>query len=154
MTAAPPLVTIAAMLIGVAAAAQPFAGAPSDRPYRVECPVDADPDAGVAVPCRTDVATYVGRLVFDEHCASCHAVDALGSSFAPALADRVRRLNRAQFLRLLEQGYVGDASALPKWAEIPDVGRYAEALWVYLLARANDDLPPGPIELLPDAGRP
>lgn len=140
------------MSLCVSASGQPYAGAAPDRPYRVECP--ADPGAEREAPCRTDVATYVGRRVFDEHCASCHAADALGSSFAPALTERVRRLSREDFLGLLERGYVGDASSLPAWGEIPDVGRYAEALWVYLLARANGDLPPGPVDLLPEAGRP
>ena len=106
------------------------------------------------MPCRTDLATFIGRRVFDQYCASCHASDALGSNFAPPLGDRVRRLTFAAFRNVLESGYRGDAGALPRWADIPDVQRYAEPLWIYLLARGNGDLPPGPIGLLPDAASP
>lgn len=134
---------------GTALADTPPAG--SAAPYRVECP--AQP-ANAAEICRTDLATFVGRRVFDAHCASCHAADALGSSFAPALTERVRRLDREAFFDVLEHGYGGEAGELPRWADIADVRRYADGLWAYLLARANGDLQPGPLELLPGAGRP
>ena len=144
------VIALTATLTGAAAGAQ-YASSGDALPYRVECgPRDID----AAAICRTDLATYIGRRVFEQHCASCHAADATGSSFAPALPERVRRLSRAAFLDLLEDGYRGEAASLPRWAEVPEVDRYAEPLWLYLLARANGDLPPGPIDLLPDAGRP
>ena len=138
-----------AALGGGALAETPPAGSPA--PYRIECP--AEP-SGAADVCRTDLATYVGRRVFGEHCASCHGADALGSSFAPALTERVRRLDESAFHDVLEHGYRGEAADLPRWGDIPDVRRYADALWAYVLARANGDLPPGPIDLLPGAGAP
>lgn len=145
-----PTVAVAALLVCGTAAAQPHASA--ELPYTIECvPVAEAPNR---VPCRTDLATFIGRRVFDQYCASCHASDALGSSFAPPLGDRVRRLSLAAFRNVLESGYRGDAGAMPRWADIPDVQRYAEPLWIYLLARGNGDLPPGPIGLLPGAGAP
>jgi hypothetical protein len=54
-------------------------------------------------------------------------------------------------MTLLEGGYGGEAAAMTRWAEVPDVRKYADLLWTYLTARASGDLPPGPIELLPEA---
>ena len=123
------------------------AGTGSDR---VECSADADGTAS----CRTDLATFLGKRTFDEYCASCHARDALGSTFAPSLVERVQGLKREQFIRLLERGYGGEAAPMTRWADVPAVRTYADALWTYLSARATGELPPGPIGLLPDTSAP
>jgi cytochrome c5 len=154
-----PLLQIALIVlptVGTSAAAQLYATVEA-RPYRVECavaPAAPEPESATTPVCRTDLATFLGKRTFDEYCASCHARDALGSTFAPSLAERVRRLDRAQFMGLLERGYGGEAAAMTRWADVPAVRSYADALWAYLSARAAGDLPPGPIELLPDADRP
>jgi mono/diheme cytochrome c family protein len=125
---------------------QPYADA-EPEPYRVECVADA---AGITT-CSADLTIFLGKRTFDEYCASCHARDALGSGFAPSLAERARGLTRAQFMNLLERGYGGEAAAMTRWAEVPAVRNYADALWAYLSARATGELPPGPIDLLPEA---
>src|SRR5690606_8325725 len=66
-----------------AGAAQP--AAPPESP-RVEC--------DEATGCRVDLATYIGWRVFQAQCATCHAADALGSSFAPDLVARVQGMER------------------------------------------------------------
>ncbi|HEY7672185.1 MAG TPA: cytochrome c [Gammaproteobacteria bacterium] len=128
---------------------QPYVGSEPES-YRVECAADA---AGITT-CGTDLTIFLGKLTFDEYCASCHARDALGSAFAPSLVERARGLTRAQFMNLLERGYGGEAAAMTRWAEVPAVRNYADALWAYLSARAAGDLPPGPIDLLPETGGP
>jgi hypothetical protein len=128
---------------------QPYATVEA-APYRVECNADAEGN----MRCRTDVATFLGKRTFDEYCASCHARDALGSNFAPSLVERVRRLGRTEFMEILERGYGGEAAAMTRWAEIPAVRSYADALWAYLAARATGDLPPGAIEPMPEARPP
>ena len=138
------------LLLAGVASAQPAASLAAS-PHRIECTAPAA--EGDAV-CRTDLAVFLGKRTFDEYCASCHARDALGSSFAPNLAERARGLTHDQFMDLLERGYGGEARAMTRWAAVPAVRNYAEPLWVYLSARAAGDLPPGPIELLPDAGEP
>jgi len=120
------------------------------EPYRVECTADAEG----TMSCRTDLATFLGKRTFDEYCASCHARDALGSTFAPSLVERVRGLKRTQFMSLLERGYGGEAAPMTRWADVPAVRTYADALWTYLSARATGQLPPGPVNLLPDASGP
>ena len=95
---------------------------------------------------QVDLAIYVGWRVFERHCAECHARDGVGSRFAPALAPRVANMTRQDFLSILRDGYAGVAGEMPPWGENPDVGRYADALWAYLTARATGALPPGPLE--------
>jgi hypothetical protein len=128
--------------------AQPYAG--SEPEPRVECV----PDAAGITTCRADLTIFLGKRTFDEYCASCHARDALGSTFAPSLAERARALTRAQFMSLLERGYGGEAAAMTRWMEVPAVRSYAEELWAYLSARATGNLPPGPIDILPQSAEP
>jgi hypothetical protein len=137
---------LCAALGGQAAAAQP-SSAPSDVRYRVEC--------GAEPPCRVDVATYVGYRVFAAQCASCHAADALGSSFAPDLTLRLRGRTARDFFVALDRGYLGPLSTMPPRGRDPNVAPYYDELWAFLSARRDGALPPGPPELLPeaDAGR-
>jgi mono/diheme cytochrome c family protein len=129
--------------------AQPYAGS-EPEPHRVECAADA---AGITA-CSADLTIFLGKRTFDEYCASCHARDALGSAFAPSLAERARSLTRAQFMNLLERGYGGEAAAMTRWAEVPAVRTYADAIWAYLSARASGELPPGQIDLLSESAPP
>jgi mono/diheme cytochrome c family protein len=127
-----------------AGAAQSSQG--SAPPYRVEC----DEDAGV---CRTDVATYVGWRVFQARCASCHAADARGSSYAPDLTARLRSMEQREFFTALDRGYLGQRSTMPPRGRDPNVAPYYEELWAFLVARRDGRLPPGRVEPLASEGR-
>ncbi len=139
------LIGVGGVLINAVASAQSIAPGDSTSPYRVECSDETDESPP---RCRVDVATYIGRRVFHTHCATCHAEDALGSTFAPALADRIRRMDFEDFTDALDNGYSGIEDVMPAWGENRDVARYYYELWSYLLARASGDLPPGVVELL------
>jgi mono/diheme cytochrome c family protein len=162
------LAVVTAALGCAAAAAQ--VGSEADnggqpRPYRVECgaaptsaaearsaPAIAALPGSVAVAvCRVDLATYVGWRVFNAQCATCHAADALGSSFAPDLTLRMRGMTQRTFFAALDNGYLGPADPAPPRGRHPDVARYYEELWAYLFARASGDLPAGDLERLPVA---
>lgn len=106
-------------------------------------------DAADAAVCRTDLATYIGWRVFHAQCATCHARDALGSSFAPNLVERIRGMDQRAFVRVLDEGYMGPDDPAPPRGANPDVARYYAELWSYLSARASGELPPGPVERLP-----
>lgn len=108
--------------------------------YAVDCSMDPEDTDGA--PCVVDRYTYVGWRVFHRTCNACHAQDAVGSSFAPNLVNRVRQMDRDAFLAAMENGYSGDAGMRP-WGRDPDVRPYYLELWAYLSARANGDLPPG-----------
>jgi len=113
-------------------------------PYRVECSEDP------AASCRADLATYVGWRVFQAQCATCHAADALGSSFAPDLTVRMRGMEQREFFAALDRGYLGSRSTMPPRGRDPNVAPYYDELWAYLLARRDGAAPAEPLERLPD----
>jgi len=118
-----------------------------DVPYTVECDANA---ADGGNPCQVDRATYVGWRTFHAVCHTCHAQDAVGSSFAPALLPRIRLIDKARFLEVVDQGYTGQVGVMPGWGTNPNVNRYYDELWAYLRARADGVLPPGRPKRLPD----
>lgn len=144
----PATLVLLAVLASGSAAAQTAEGAPR-RPYRVECG-SAGTRTEAPAACRVDLATYVGYRVFHTHCATCHAADALGSSFAPDLTQRMRGMDVRSFFAALDKGYLGPDDRSPPRGDDPDVARYYDELWTYLLARTNGDLPPGSVERLAD----
>lgn len=114
--------------------------------YRIEC----ESDAG---PCRADITTYIGWRVFQTQCASCHAADARGSSYAPDLADRLRGMEQRDFFAALDRGYLGQRSTMPPRGRDPNVAPYYEELWAFLAARRDGRLPAGRVEPLAAEGR-
>jgi len=115
-------------------------------PYRVEC----EPDAGA---CRADLAIYIGWRVFQTQCASCHAADARGSSYAPDLTERLRGMEQRAFFAALDRGYLGQRSTMPPRGRDPNVAPYYEELWAFLAARRDGRLPAGRVEPLAIEGR-
>jgi len=109
-------------------------------PYEIEC----EPGA----PCRVDLATYIGWRVFQAQCATCHAADARGSSFAPDLALRMSGMTKRDFFAILDRGYFGPQSTMPPRGREPNVAPYYDELWSFLRARITGDLPPGPVTRL------
>ena len=123
-------------------AAQPSAD--DARPYRVECAPDQ--------PCRADLATYIGWRVFQAQCATCHASDVRGSSYAPDLTLRMADMKQRDFFAALDRGYFGSASAMPPRGRDPNVAPYYDELWSFLRARISGELPAVPLTRLPDDG--
>ena len=137
------LTGVCAAFASLVSAAQPSA---SENPgYRVECVADG--------PCRADLATYIGWRVFQAQCATCHAADARGSSFAPDLTLRMSGMTQRQFFAALDQGYFGPQSSMPPRGRDPNVAPYYDELWSYLAARRDGALRPGAVERFPDPTR-
>jgi hypothetical protein len=117
-------------------------------PYRIECP------SAPAESCHADLATYIGWRVFQAQCATCHAADARGSSFAPDLTLRLTGLTQRQFFAALDQGYFGPQSSMPPRGRDPNVAPYYDELWSFLIARRDGALPARAVERFEeDAGR-
>jgi len=135
------MLTLCAALGCQAGAAQP-PSADGAAPYRVECA--PDPGAG----CRADLVTYIGWRVFQAQCATCHAADVRGSSFAPDLTLRLRGMEQREFFAALDKGYLGPRSTMPPRGRDPNVAPYYDELWAYLLARREGALPAGGVERL------
>jgi cytochrome c5 len=117
------------------------------KPYTVECA--PDPDEGGAMVCRVDRATYVGWRTFHGICHTCHAQDAVGSTFAPDLLERMRHIDKTEFMKALNDGFQGQVGVMPPWSQDPNVSKYFEELWSYLRARSDGALLPGRPKRLP-----
>lgn len=121
--------------------------AAGETPYTVEC--GPDPDEGRDV-CQVDRGTYVGWRTYHAVCHTCHAQDAVGSTFAPALLPRIREIDKERFIAVVDEGFSGQIGVMPAWGENPNVNRYYDELWSYLKARADGVLRPGRPERLPE----
>src|SRR6185503_20381522 len=137
-------VAAAALVVAHPGGAQDAADA---KPYTVECAPDAD--EGGATVCRVDRNTYVGWRTFHGICHTCHAQDAVGSSFAPDLLVRMRQIDKAEFMKALKEGFQGQVGVMPPWSQDPNVSKYFEELWSYLKARSDGVLLPGRPKRLP-----
>jgi cytochrome c5 len=127
---------------GLVAASGTLAQQPQGaKPYTVECA--PDPDEGGATVCRVDRATYVGWRTFHGICHTCHAQDAVGSTFAPDLLARMRQIDKTAFLKAMNEGFQGQMGVMPPWSQDPNVNKYFEELWSYLQARTAGVLLPG-----------
>jgi mono/diheme cytochrome c family protein len=135
-------------LLFVACVASLLAGGAATRAQVAVTTPKVDCDGAGGAVCRVDLATYIGWRVFHAQCATCHARDALGSSFAPDLVERIRGMDQRAFVRALDDGYMGPDDPAPPRGANPDVARYYNELWSYLRARASGELPPGPLEPL------
>jgi cytochrome c5 len=118
-------------------------------PYTVECGPDAE--EGGATVCRVDRGTYVGWRTFHAICHTCHAQDAVGSTFAPDLLARMRQIGKPEFMKAMNEGFTGQMGVMPPWKQDPNVNKYFEELWSFLKARSDGALKPGRPKRLPDA---
>ncbi len=125
----------------LSAAELPKNEAPEVLPqYAVECPEGAT----AAEACQVSKETYIGWRTFHAHCFQCHGGSALGSSFAPNLVDRFNQhVDYGRFSYVMEHGYTGQMGAMPAFAKNPAVSKDVDALYAYLRARADGELPPG-----------
>ena len=110
-------------LLGDARAAE------DEKPYSVS----AD---GVA-----DWATFSGFRRYHSECHVCHGPDALGSSFAPPLADSMKRLSYDEYLEVVVNGRQNVSASsdkvMPAFGENKNVMCYVDDIYAYLMARAD-----------------
>ncbi len=105
-------------------------------PYTVVCSAEGG-------PCSVDKKTYIGWRTFHATCFQCHAQDAVGSTFAPNLLERLKTVDHARFLNSVRNGFQGQIGVMPAWKDDPNVAPHIEELYSYLRARSDGVLPPG-----------
>jgi mono/diheme cytochrome c family protein len=110
-----------------------------EQPYTVQCKAGA----ASAADCQVDKKTYIGWRTYHANCHVCHAQDAVGSSFAPSLIQRIQEISKEQYMNSVVNGYTGQIGVMPGWKDNPNVNKRFEELYIYLSARANGALPPG-----------
>src|SRR5690606_16038736 len=111
------------LLAGALAALLAAAGLPASG-QEAEAPAACAAEA----PCPVPLPVYIGWRVYNVHCAVCHAEDAVGSTFAPALTQRIASMDRRAFVSALDRGYLGPRDATPPRGADPEVARYYEEL--------------------------
>ena len=89
-----------------------------------------------------DWYTYVGFTRYSSECLRCHGPDGMGSSYAPALMESMRRLSYTDFYGIVAGGKK-DVSAsqdlvMPANGENKNVMCFIDAIYIYLRARADD----------------
>lgn len=103
----------------------------------IVCADDAESGGKV---CKVDKNTYIGWRTYSSFCLRCHGQDAVGSTFAPSLVDRMKGIDKARFLDVVANGFTGQVGVMPPWKENPNVTKRYEELFGYLKARANGKL--------------
>lgn len=114
-----------------------------DRPYAEH--VRCETDANGAQQCKIDLYLTRGFRAFSQ-CQVCHGLDGNGSSFAPSLNEKLKEIDRGRFIQVVAEGYKGQIGVMPGWKENPNVMKYLDQLYLYLLARSDGAIPAGKIQ--------
>ena len=89
---------------------------------------------------KVDWYSYSGYRRYHAECHVCHGPDGMGSTYAPALKDSLKRLSYEEFYGILAGGRqnhtAGNESVMPAFGDNKNVMCYANDLYVYLRARA------------------
>jgi len=116
-------------------------------------PADAAPKY-VVKDGKVDKATYNGYRRFHGTCHVCHGQDALGGSFAPALAESLKTVDYDTFVKTVMEGRqvtdaTGAVKAMPPFGQDPNVAKHLDDIYRYIKARADGVLPPGRPKKIP-----
>ncbi|WP_109107280.1 c-type cytochrome [Azospirillum sp. TSO35-2] len=102
---------------------------------------------------KVDQGTYNGYRRYASSCHVCHGPDGLGSSFAPALVDSLKRMDYWQFTDVVtngrtNMGATGD-KVMPTFGSDPNVMLNLADIYRYLKARSDDQVGRGRPERFP-----
>ncbi len=95
--------------------------------------------------CKVDLWLVRGYRAFSQ-CQVCHGLDGTGSTIAPSLLDKMREIDHARYVEVVTNGYQGQVGVMPPWKDNPNVMKYIDQLYAYLMARADGTLPAGRLE--------
>ena len=115
--------------------AQETAATDEEKPYKI------------AEDGTTDWATFSGFRRYNSICHTCHGPDGVGSTFAPALTESLKRLNYEQFIEIVVNGKQEVNTAvqkkMPAFGTDPNVMCYLDDIYAYLKARSDGALARG-----------
>ena len=115
-----------------------------DAPYANHIQCSTDTKTGHK-SCQIDLFLTRGFRAFSQ-CQVCHGLDGNGSSFAPSLVQKLKEIDKERFIDVVANGYTGQIGVMPGWKENPNVMKYLDNLYLYLLARADKVLPAGKLQ--------
>jgi methanol metabolism-related c-type cytochrome len=143
------VMAVFASLVGSPTLAQDGPGDPASASVDTGKNFDADgePTFAIGEDGTVDWFTYSGFRRYHSECHVCHGPDGLGSSYAPALVESVKRLTYAEFLEVVASGRIavtgGKQNVMPAFGTNLNVMCYVDDIYIYLRARAQVDLPRG-----------
>jgi mono/diheme cytochrome c family protein len=90
---------------------------------------------------KVDMGTYKGFLYYGDECARCHGPGGAGSSYAPALVESLKHLDKQEFEETVINGKkeVNTASdkVMPSFGLNQDVAENLDNIYAYLKARSD-----------------
>ena len=108
---------------------------------------NGDPTYHIGTDGTVDFDTYSGFRRYHAECHVCHGPDGLGSTYAPALVDSLKRLDYTAFSNVVVNGrqnvHGGTENVMPAFGTNPNVMCYMDDIYIYLRARSQGDLPRG-----------
>ncbi len=93
-------------------------------------------------PCKIDLYLTRGFRAFSQ-CQVCHGLDGNGSTIGPSLVEKLKEVDKAQFVDVVTNGKTGQIGVMPGWANNPNVMKYMDNLYDYLMARSDGVIPAG-----------
>ncbi len=103
---------------------------------------------------KVDKATFNGYRRYHGTCHACHGQDAMGGSFAPALTESLKTVDYDTFVKTVMEGRQatasgGAVSAMPAFANDPNITKHLDDIYRYLAARSDGELGAGRPPKLP-----
>jgi methanol metabolism-related c-type cytochrome len=102
-----------------------------------------DPAYNIKSDGTVDFPTYAGFRRYHADCHVCHGPDALGSTYAPALADSLKKLSYDEVREVIVNGRKNGTSVMPAFGTNRDVMCHLDDLYTYLKARSDGALQRG-----------
>lgn len=103
---------------------------------------DGNPTFKVEQDGTVDWYTYAGFTRYSAECLRCHGPDGLGSTYAPALLDSMKRLSYSEFYGIVASGKQNVSASqglvMPAEGGNKNVMCYVDAIYSYLRARGVD----------------
>ena len=108
---------------------------------------DGDPQYVVTKDYMVDWGTWNGFRRYHDACHVCHGPNALGSTFAPALADSLKTMDYSTFVATVSGGRTvnraGTTYVMPAFGSDRNIMCYIDDIYTYIKARSTDAMPPG-----------
>ena len=127
-----------------------FAGGSDGVKTDEEMNIVSDPDKPykIADDGQVDMLTLKGYKVYHEACHVCHGPNALGSSFAPGLAESLKTLDEDAFFEVVVNGRTEETGAakgnvMPAFGDNPNIMPHVGELYAYIKARSDGVVAPG-----------
>lgn len=108
---------------------------------------DGDPQPVATKDYMVDWGTWNGFRRYHDACHVCHGPNALGSTFAPALADSLKTMDYNTFVATVSAGRTvnraGTEYVMPTFGQDKNIMCYIDDIYTYIKARSLGIMPPG-----------